>query len=362
MPLLKLENLSKRYNDLWALREIELEAQQGEIFGLLGPSGSGKTTTLRIIAGLETPTSGKVIFNNQDFTEVAPENRDFAMVFQNYSLFPHLNVFENVAFGLKARKFAAADIAEKVSEALELVRLKGVEERRVSELSGGQQQRLAIARSVVTKPQLLLFDEPFSNLDVSLREETRSELRDLIKNLNLTAIYVTHDQDEAFALCDRIAILAEGKLLQTDTPRVLYEKPNQVAVARFLGKNNLIQAARLSSNKTVMPEFQTVIGQHRLFVDRAEGQNNVALGSINQIVTLAIRPENIILPFGAAFPEDNLLKAKVKDIQYFGATTRIKLDANNLEIEALVLRLVGLNIGDDCLVSLPPNRIMILKD
>lgn len=362
MSLLKLENLSKRFDDRWAVKNIELEISPGEIFGLLGASGSGKTTTLLMIAGLETPSSGKIIFNNQDYTALAPEKRDFGLVFQNYALFPHLSVFENVAFGLKARNLDKEIIAQKVSQSLAQVQLEGFDERRVDQLSGGQQQRVAIARATVIEPQLLLFDEPLSNLDVSLREKTRDELRNLIKSLDLTAIYVTHDQDEAFALCDRIAILDAGKVLQMGKPRELYDKPASVAVAKFLGRNNLIRAARLSSNKTIMPEFQTVVGEHRLFVDKTLEMNNASLGAINQIVTLAIRPENVVLPFGAAFPEDNLLKAKVKHIQYFGATTRILLDANNLEIEALVLRLVGLNIGDDCLVSLPPNRIMILKD
>jgi iron(III) transport system ATP-binding protein len=362
MSLLKLENLSKRYADIWAVKNVELEVGSGEILGLLGPSGSGKTTTLRIIAGLETPSAGKIVFDNQDYTNLAPEKRGFGMVFQNYALFPHLNVFENVAFGLKARKFAKEEIAQKVSEALAFVRLEEFETRRIDELSGGQQQRVAIARALAIEPQLLLFDEPLSNLDVSLREETRRELRETIKKLNLTAVYVTHDQDEAFALCDRIAILVDGELLQTGTPRELYDKPESVAAAKFLGKNNLIRAARLSSNKANMPEFQTLTGEHRLFVDKTEGTSNASLGAINQIVTLAIRPENVILPFGAAFPEDNLLKAKVKDIQYFGATTRILLDANGLEIETFVLRLVGLNVNDECLVSLPPNRITILKD
>ena len=359
MAILKCENLSKRFSEVWAVRDVRLEIERGEIFGLLGASGSGKTTVLRMIAGLETPSAGKILFAEKDFTNLAPEKRDFGMVFQNYALFPHFNVFENVAFGLKARKFSKEKIREKVSESLNLVKLSGLEKRGVDELSGGQQQRVAIARAIAIEPQLLLFDEPLSNLDVTLREETRGELRELVKKLNLTAVYVTHDQDEAFALCDRIAILENGKLLQTGTPRQLYDAPESIAVARFLGRNNLIRAARLSSNKTAMPEFQTLAGEHRLFVDKTD---KVKLGALNQIVTLAIRPENVVLPFGAAFPEDNLYKAKVVGVQYFGATTRILLDANGLKVEALVLRLVGLNVGDDCMVSLPPNRISVLTD
>lgn len=362
MSLLRLENLSKRYNDVWAVKDAALTVERGEFFGLLGASGSGKTTTLRMIAGLDQPTGGQILFDDKDISNLAPEKRDFGMVFQNYALFPHLNTFENVAFGLKARKLEQEIIKQKVAQALSLVKLDGYEKRGVDELSGGQQQRVAIARAIAIEPQLLLFDEPLSNLDVTLREETREELRELVKKLGLTAVYVTHDQDEAFALCDRVAIMENGEILQTGTPRELYQNPSSVGVARFLGRNNLIRAARLSSNKAAMPEFQTVAGEHRLAVDKSGDLDQAKLGAINQIVTLAIRPENVVLPFGAAFPEDNLLRAKVAAVNYFGATTRIVLDAAGLRLEALVLRLVGLQIGDDCLVSLPPNRISILKD
>jgi iron(III) transport system ATP-binding protein len=359
MSFLRIENLSKRYGDLWAVRDVSLEIEKGEFFGLLGASGSGKTTTLRMIAGLESLNSGRILFDGKDFTDLAPEKRGFGMVFQNYALFPHLNVTENVAFGLKARKLPKDEIKQKIADVLKSVKLSGFETRRVDELSGGQQQRVAIARAIAIEPQLLLFDEPLSNLDVMLREETRNELRELVKNLNLTALYVTHDQDEAFALCDRIAVMENGQILQTGTPREIYDRPETVGVAGFVGRNNLIRAVRLSSKKESLQEFQTLDGEQRLFTDM---QAIKTLGALNQIVTLAIRPENVVLPFGAAFPEDNLFKAKVAAVQYFGATTRILLDANGLKIEALVLRLVGLKIGDDCMVSLPPNRISILKN
>ncbi|MBC7796142.1 MAG: ABC transporter ATP-binding protein, partial [Pyrinomonadaceae bacterium] len=263
MKLLTLENISKRYDNFWAVKDVLLEIEQGEIFGLLGASGSGKTTTLRIIAGLETPNSGKITFDDKDFTNLAPDKRDFGMVFQNYALFPHLDVYENVAFGLKARNLPTDVTKSKVTEALHLVKLDGFETRRVDELSGGQQQRVAIARAIVIEPRLLLFDEPLSNLDVGLREETRQELRELVKKLNLTAVYVTHDQDEAFSLCDRIAVMQNGELLQIGTPREIYEKPENAAVAKFLGRNNLIRAARISSKKEILQEFQTLDGEHR---------------------------------------------------------------------------------------------------
>src|SRR6266487_2468269 len=236
MPLLSLKGISRRFNSTVAVAGVALDVKRGEFFGLLGPSGCGKTTTLRIIAGLEEPDSGTVDFDGRDITNLSPERRGFGMVFQNYALFPHLNVFENVAFGLRARHKANTEIGERVAGALELVQLPGYDKRRVDELSGGQQQRVAIARAIAIEPALLLFDEPLSNLDVSLREETRSELRELVNRLRLTAVYVTHDQEEAFALCDRIGVMAGGRILQTGAPRELYEHPGQISVARFLGR------------------------------------------------------------------------------------------------------------------------------
>ncbi|HEY3026571.1 MAG TPA: ABC transporter ATP-binding protein, partial [Pyrinomonadaceae bacterium] len=197
MSLLSLKNLSKHYDSTPAVADVSLEVERGEFFGLLGPSGCGKTTTLRLIAGLEAPDSGGLELDGKDITNLTAESRGFGMVFQNYALFPHLNVFENVAFGLRARHLPKQVIDESVTGALELVQLPGYEKRRVDELSGGQQQRVAIARAIAIEPALLLFDEPLSNLDVALREETRGELRQLVTRLGLTAVYVTHDQEEA---------------------------------------------------------------------------------------------------------------------------------------------------------------------
>src|ERR1041385_3811276 len=250
MAFLSLKNLSRTFGSTRAVAGVSLDVVQGEFFGLLGPSGCGKTTTLRMIAGLEKPDSGAIEFQGTDITNLPPERRGFGMVFQNYALFPHLNVYENVAFGLRARHKTKAEMDERVTSALELVQLPGYGKRAVDELSGGQQQRVAIARAIAIEPALLLFDEPLSNLDVSLRESTRSELRELVTRLGLTAVYVTHDQEEAYALCDRISIMVGGKLMQTGRPRELYEQPSEISVASFLGRNNLIKAMRLSSSKT----------------------------------------------------------------------------------------------------------------
>jgi len=357
--LLKLENISKSYGDFQAVKDVSLEIAPGEFFGLLGASGSGKTTLLRMIAGLDAPDAGRIFFADEDIIKLAPEKRDFGMVFQNYALFPHLDVFENVAFGLKARRLNDFVIKSKVAEALNLVKLSGYEKRRVGEISGGQQQRVAIARAIAVEPRLLLFDEPLSNLDVALREKTRGELKELVGKLKLTAIYVTHDQDEAFTLCDRVGILSEGVILHAGTPRELYENPPTIHVAGFLGRNNLIRAVQIGSNKNGFSEFQTLAGKHRIFVETIDRKNSSAT---ENIVTLAIRPENLALAVETANASDNLLTAVVREAQYFGAITRVRLDADGLPLEALIARLVGISVGDVCLVSLPPNRISVLKD
>src|ERR1051325_3367549 len=361
MPLLSLKNLSKTFDKTTAVAGVSLDVERGEFFGLLGPSGCGKTTTLRMIAGLEQPDSGCIQFEGRDITNLPAERRGFGMVFQNYALFPHLNVFENVAFGLRARHKPKPEIAERVKGALTLVQLPGYERRRIDELSGGQQQRVAIARAIAIEPALLLFDEPLSNLDVALREETREELRELVERLGLTAVYVTHDQEEAFALCDRISVMSEGHILQTGAPRELYERPTQIFVARFLGRNNLITARRLSSGDETWGRSVTVDGSHSLSapVERER------LPPINKNCTLAIRPEHLSISKTSdeQQPDNSLntLRAHIRAINFSGATTAVRLDANGLTLEALVLRLDDLSVGDACLVHLPPEHISILR-
>src|SRR5918996_7895 len=356
MSLLSLRNLSRNFGPTRAVADVSLDVAQGEFFGLLGPSGCGKTTTLRMIAGLEKPDSGSIEFQNADITNLPPERRGFGMVFQNYALFPHLNVYENVAFGLRARHKTKAEMVSAVSSALELVQLPGYEKRRVDELSGGQQQRVAIARAIAIEPALLLFDEPLSNLDVSLREETRSELRELVTRLGLTAVYVTHDQEEAFALCDRISVMVGGKLMQTGRPRELYEQPSEISVASFVGRNNLIKAMRLSSSKTSNGEFKTLEGGHTLHLPVKHDD----LAPLNKPIFLAIRPEHVQLSTNDNHAV-NSLPGKIREIVFAGATSTVRVDANGLLIEALVLRANGLEVNQPCNVILPQDRLTLLK-
>jgi iron(III) transport system ATP-binding protein len=355
-PLLSLNNLSKLYGNVKAVADVSLAVEEGEFFGLLGPSGCGKTTTLRMIAGLETPNSGTISFENSDITLVPPERRGFGMVFQNYALFPHLSVYENVAFGLRARHKAKADIETRVRSALELVQLPNYDKRRIDELSGGQQQRVAIARAIAIEPKLLLFDEPLSNLDVSLRESTRSELRELVTRLNLTAVYVTHDQEEAYALCDRIAIMVGGKIMQTGKPRELYEGPSDISVAQFLGRNNIIKAIRLSSSKSEVAEFKTLEGDHTLHMPIKRED----LAPLNQPIFLSIRPEHLGL--AKENGGENSMRAEISNIVFAGATSLLSLNAGGLMLEALVLQTNGLSVGDECYVNLAPQYLSILKN
>lgn len=355
MALLSLQNISRNFGSTRAVAGVSLEVERGEFFGLLGPSGCGKTTTLRMIAGLEKPDAGSINFEGKEITDLPPERRGFGMVFQNYALFPHLNVFENVAFGLRARHAAKEQMNDRVRSALELVQLPGYEKRAIDELSGGQQQRVAIARAIAIEPALLLFDEPLSNLDVSLREETRGELRELVTRLGLTAVYVTHDQEEAFALCDRISVMVGGKLMQTGKPRELYEQPSDIAVARFLGRNNLIRAVRLSSSKTSAGEFKTLDGDHTLHMPVTKDD----LAPMNKPVVLAIRPEHVQL--SANESAENVLRGTVREIVFAGATSTIRVDANGLFIEALVVQPDGLQVGNECAVILRPDKLRLLR-
>jgi len=241
MSAVSLRKITKRYPEGGGIGDFSVDIEDGEFFALLGPSGCGKTTTLRILAGLETPDSGSVHFDNHDVTHTPPEKRSAAMVFQSYALFPHMNVSENVAFGLRAQKMPKEEIPPRVSEALELVQLDGLEKRPVTDLSGGQQQRVALARALAVQPKILLLDEPLSNLDAELRYATRKQLADLQARLGITAIYVTHDQEEALEMAGRIAILKDGTCHQIGSPDEILNAPATPFVQSFLERQRGLQ-------------------------------------------------------------------------------------------------------------------------
>jgi putative spermidine/putrescine transport system ATP-binding protein len=242
---LSLQGLTKRYSDFIAVDAVDLDVLQGEFVSLLGPSGCGKTTTLRMIAGLVEATGGRIVVGGRDLTEVPPYRRDMGLVFQSYALFPHMSVIGNIAFGLEMRGLSRSDINSRVAEAIALVRLEGLENRRPTELSGGQQQRVALARALVIRPSILLLDEPLSNLDAKLRDEMRNEIRDIQRRLGTTAIFVTHDQDEALTMSDRVVVMNHGRIEQTGTPEDLYERPRTPFVAGFVGRTNRFRGTGL---------------------------------------------------------------------------------------------------------------------
>ena len=237
---IKLEDIVKKFGSLEAVSHVSLDIKDGELFTLLGPSGCGKTTLLRLVGGFHKPDHGEIYFGNRAVSSLPPYERNIGMVFQNYALWPHMTISENVAYGLKLKKFARSEIAGKISHTLKLVNLTGLENRYPGQLSGGQQQRVALARALVLNPDVLLLDEPLSNLDAKIRIQVRAEIRKLQKELAITTIYVTHDQEEALTLSDRIAVVNLGKLQQIGSPRDLYERPENPFVADFIGINNLI--------------------------------------------------------------------------------------------------------------------------
>ena len=243
-----LENLSKHFGAVQAVDNVNLKVPAGTLVCLLGPSGCGKTTTLRMVAGFEEPTEGRVFIGEDDITEVPPYARPTALVFQSYALFPHMTIYENVAYGLRARRMAKAEIDQRVNEAIQLMELQGQEKKSPPQLSGGQQQRVALARALVIRPKVLLFDEPLSNLDALLRVRMRGEIRGIQRRLGITSLYVTHDQEEAFSIADQVALMNKGRLVQLGTPRDLYRAPADRFVAQFVGLSNIVPVELLETN------------------------------------------------------------------------------------------------------------------
>ncbi|ASA77800.1 ABC transporter ATP-binding protein [Thermococcus sp. 5-4] len=300
----KLENIVKTFGETVALKGIDLHIKAGELFTLLGPSGCGKSTTLRIIAGLDFPDSGTIYFGDEEVTYLPSSKRGAVLVFQNYALWPHMTVFDNVAYGLKLKKLSKEEIRKKVEWALELVKLKGFEDRYPTQLSGGQQQRVAIARALVVEPKVLLLDEPLSNLDAKLRLEMRSEIRRIQRELGITVIYVTHDQEEAMAISDRIAVMNVGTVEQVGTPKEIYESPRTEFVASFMGKTNVIPAKVVERNgDRVTVEFEGIRLDGLHYTEESDN------------VVIVIRPERIQLK-----PAENAVSftGTVDLIEYYG--------------------------------------------
>ncbi|BCV22896.1 ABC transporter ATP-binding protein [Moorella sp. Hama-1] len=340
------------------VKDINLTIRAGEFFTLLGPSGCGKTTTLRMIAGFNYPSAGSIFFDDRDVTHVPPNDRGTGMVFQNYALFPHMTVFENVAFGLRVRKIPQAQIRQRVAAALAQVRLAGMEGRRIDQLSGGQQQRVALARALVIQPNLLLLDEPLSNLDAKLREETRTEIRRLQLASGITAIYVTHDQAEAMAISDRIAVMEGGRVHQVGTPPEIYHRPATRFVATFIGKSNLLEGVvdRIDGHRGLVKVADDLV--IRVELERRNPPVKVIPGNR---VLLAVRPEGIQLAQPGEM--DNVLAGTVLGVEFGGAYTEYTVGVNNLKLVASVAASEGeLRRKDDPIkLKLPPERIYLVE-
>lgn len=353
---LKLIDLVKDFADrggkgiLRAVDHVSLDIQSGEFLTLLGPSGCGKTTTLRLIAGFEMPNSGKLLLDGVDITPQPPNKRDMALVFQNYALFPHMSVFENVAYGLQTRGMPRQDIQKKVQATLLMMGLEGLDQRRPNQLSGGQQQRVALARSLVMEPRILLFDEPLSNLDAKLRVQMRSEIHRLQRRLNITSIYVTHDQVEAMALSDRIVVMNLGKIEQIGTPEEIYRFPTTRFVADFIGRANFIEQISIVSHGSGRAEIE-LLGQHCEVPIRFEPSS---------AVTAMLRPEALSLREAPELPQ-----VVIEQAMYLGS--EVEYIVNYREMQLVVVEQdprVGQVYPEGHTVGLafPPEAVHLLQN
>ena len=308
--IVSLLNVEKWYGPVHVVKNMSMHIRRGEFLTLLGPSGCGKTTTLRMISGFEEQTSGLIMIENENVDMKEPYQRSVNTVFQNYALFPNLNVYDNIAYGLKVKRMGKAEIREKVEAMLELVQLKGFEKRRVDQMSGGQKQRVAIARALVNEPKVLLLDEPLGALDMKLRKQMQLELKRLQKKLNITFVYVTHDQEEALTMSDRIAVMNQGVIEQLDTPKNIYEKPGTKFVANFIGETNLFEA--VITKKGEIATVGTECGNAQIFGDGIEDGENLYV---------SVRPED--LRFSDEPVEGFSIRARVKEFIYVGNITKM---------------------------------------
>jgi spermidine/putrescine transport system ATP-binding protein len=354
---IEAQSLVRRFGTVEAVANVSLTIRKGEFFSLLGPSGCGKTTLLRLIAGLDAPDAGSLKIGGADAASVPAYKRPVNTVFQSYALFPHMTVRDNIAFGLRMKSVPAPQVTERTVRVMSLVQISELADRKPSQISGGQKQRVALARALVNEPQVLLLDEPLGALDLQLRKQLQVELHELQRRLGITFIYVTHDQDEALVMSDRIAVMNAGRIEQMDDAEKLYEHPRTRFVAQFLGSCNLIEAEVESARQN---EFiaRTQVGPLRV---------NAADGSVSRRkLTLAIRPEKISLAKTCEASGPNHVRAQIEDTVYSGAETHYRLRANGLAISAVAMNAhagrQGFHIGEEVQCCLPEQALIVLDD
>ena len=349
-PGVVLDRISKRYADTLAVDDISLTIRQGEFFSLLGPSGCGKTTTLRMIAGFERPDAGRIAIGDADVTETPPHKRRVNTVFQSYALFPHLTVAENIGFGLRFRKLAGGEKQTRVDETLELVRLGGFGDRKPHQLSGGQQQRVALARALILTPDVLLLDEPLGALDAKLRRELQIELKSIQREVGITFLYVTHDQEEALTMSDRLAVMSGGRVEQLGTPREVYERPKTAFVADFIGVSNLMRAWTDGSGGVEVGDVRLAVAEP------TTGES---------VVRLAIRPERVrIEPQGEV--GENRVSVRIERFVYLGSTTQVFVVLPGGDrLQALIANAEEVDeydVGAEVTAYLPPDALRVLAE
>ena len=349
-------NATKKYDAVMALDDVSITFREGELFGLLGPSGSGKTTLLRAIAGFVTLDRGNVLIDGQDIGGVAVHARNIGMMFQNYALFPHMSVAENVAFGLEVRNLPKDEVRDRVRAALAMVRLTGLEQRRPKQLSGGQQQRVALARALVTRPKVLLLDEPLGALDKHLRQEMQIELRRIQRNVGITTIFVTHDQEEALTLSDRIAIFESGRIVQEGAPMEVYERPSSRFAAGFLGEANFLQG-----------RIESISGGQAIVALDFGGRAQCAFagGAPGQAVTLALRPEKIRFDVAYAGSGNGVNEARgtVTDVVFSGNATTYRVAIGDQVVTLFRQNLTGgaVAAGAEVLLSWSADHLVVVN-
>ena len=327
-PIINIQNVEKHYGSVTALDGVSIKIEAGEFFSLLGPSGCGKTTLLRIISGFDNPSVGTVFIGGADMTDVPPNERPTNMVFQSYAIFPHLNVADNVGYGLKKQKLPKEEIDRRVDDALKLVDLEGYGPRESHALSGGQRQRVALARALIMKPKVLLLDEPLSALDKKLRETMQSELRKLQRTVGITFVLVTHDQEEALTMSDRIAVMFDGRIAQLDSPEGLYRRPISRRVASFIGVMNFIPATVIENTNKILSLNIKSLGQLDIKTSSALKKS--------EVITVGIRPEMLTILYNESDTSEYSFNASIENASYYGDMTYYEVFIEDTDIKATV--------------------------